>query len=68
MMRLTVEITAPKREKATGAREAQARLAEFAAALRLVSDRIANAGAPEGEQGFEFGALRGSYSIAGAST
>jgi hypothetical protein len=67
-MKLTVEITAPTRAKATGPRETQARLAEFAAALRLVSDRIANAGAPEGEQGFEFGALRGVYSITGAST
>jgi hypothetical protein len=63
MMKLTVEITALKRAKATGAREEQARLAEFAAAVRLVSDRIANAGAPIGEQGFEFGALRGSYSL-----
>jgi hypothetical protein len=68
MMRLTVEITAPKRAKATGAREAQARIAEFSAALRLVSDRIANAGTPEGEQGFEFGELTGVYSITGAST
>jgi hypothetical protein len=58
-MKLTVKITAPKREKATGPREVQARLAEFGAAMRLVSDRIANAGAPEGEQGFEFGELTG---------
>ena len=68
MMRLTIEISAPKREKATGPREAQARLAEFGAALRLVSDRIANAGAPEGEQKFEFGELTGVYSLKGAST
>ena len=67
MMRLTVDISAQKRAKATGPREEQARLAEFAAALRLVSDRIANAGAPEGEQGFEFSALRGSYSLTGAT-
>jgi hypothetical protein len=66
-MKLALTLEAPKREKATGPRETQARLAEFAAALRLVSDRIANAGAPEGEQGFEFGALRGSYSLTGAT-
>jgi hypothetical protein len=60
-MRITVEITAPKREKATGEREAQARIAEFSAALRLVSDRLANTGAQNGEQGFEFGELKGSY-------
>ncbi len=67
-MKLTVEITAPKRAKATGPRETQARIVEFSAALKLVADRIANAGAPEEAQDFEFGALRGSYSIAGAST
>jgi hypothetical protein len=60
-MKLTLTIEAPKRAKATGPRETQARLAEFGAAVRLVSDRIANAGAPEGEQGFEFGELKGSY-------
>ena len=59
-MKLTVEITAPKREKAIGPREEQARIAEFSAAVRLVSDRIANTGAPE-EQQFEFGELKGSY-------
>jgi hypothetical protein len=68
MMRLTVEISAPAREKASGAREEQARLAEFGAALRLVSDRIANTGAPEAAQKFEFGELTGVYSITGAST
>jgi hypothetical protein len=60
-MKLTLTIEAPKREKATGPREEQARLAEFGAAVRLVSDRIANTGAPESEQGFEFGELKGSY-------
>ena len=60
-MKLTVEITAPKREKATGEREAQARIAELSAALRLVSDRLANTGAPEGQTEFEFGELKGSY-------
>jgi hypothetical protein len=67
-MKLTLTLEAPKREKATGPRQAQARIAEFSAAVRLVSDRIANVGVPDGEQDFEFGALRGSYSIAGAST
>jgi hypothetical protein len=66
-MKLTLTLEAPKREKATGPREEQARLAEFGAAVRLVSDRIANTGAPEGEQDFEFGALRGRYSLTGAS-
>ena len=60
-MKLALTLEAPKREKATGPREAQARIAEFSAAVRLVSDRIANAGAPEGEQGFEFGELKGTY-------
>jgi hypothetical protein len=67
-MKLTVEITAPKREKATGPLEEQARLAEFGAAVRLVSDRIANTGAPSDAQKFEFGELTGVYSITGAST
>jgi hypothetical protein len=60
-MRITVEIATPSRAKATGAREAQARIAELSAALRLVSDRIANTGAPEGRTEFEFGELKGSY-------
>jgi hypothetical protein len=67
-MKLTLTLEAPKREKATGPRAAQARIAEFSAAVRLVSDRIANTGAPEGEQGFKFGELTGVYSITGAST
>jgi len=67
-MKLTLTLDAPKREKALGPREQAARNAEFGAALRLVSDRIGNVGAPEGEQEFEFGALRGSYSITGVST
>jgi hypothetical protein len=67
-MKLTLTLEAPKREKALGPREQAARNAELAAGLRLVSDRIANVGVPDGEQDFEFGALRGSYSIAGAST
>jgi hypothetical protein len=67
-MKLALTLEAPKREKATGPREEQARLAEFGAAVRLVSDRIANTGAPSGAQKFEFGELTGVYSITGAST
>lgn len=64
MMRLTVEIAGLSPSSAAGQREWQASFNEFAAALKLVADKLSNSGAPEGKHAFEYGDLHGSFMIA----
>jgi hypothetical protein len=63
-MKLVVTIESRRRNAPATLRELNARYAEFAAALRLVSDKIANSGAAEGSHDFDYGELRGTIEVA----
>jgi hypothetical protein len=60
-MKLIVTIEAPKRAKAEGFREQNARNLEFSSALKLAADKIANCGMSDDP--FEYGDLRGQFKI-----
>lgn len=65
-MKVLIEINASKLEAQSSARARQARNAGVGAALRLLADRIANAGTPEGETPFAIGEVKGTCRITGA--